>query len=311
MYSAPSEALSIERRLVESATTLTASATRSLAAFQLVNEGVCRINNVVSASMCSELREHVLQMSQDRATKNASVQDLRNIPGTRLRFSEAIPLPLNQRTDLLLPIEDTIVNSVLQKLASELGATLEAGAEILPGVKSRDRNGVLELELVEAACLISETGATNQNLHADFRRDDPNAEVRLPPRLVTFLYVQDTPTVSHGPTIFVPNTNNQVSHSSYFRDSGSLDTSLARCATLCAGDVAIYDASVLHFGSANSVPGNRRVVLYFGVGLKNSAALVSNDSSIKLENLEPISLVTTSNGVKRFAHVSVRGMEQI
>ena len=38
-----------------------------------------------------------------------------------------------------------------------------------------------------------------------------------------------------------------------------------RLATLRAGDAAIYDASVLHFGGANEVAGNTRVIFYFAV----------------------------------------------
>ena len=305
----PSGALSIEHRLVEHATPLDVSLTKCAAALQLVNEGVCRINNVVSKSDSTKLRNHVLRMSRHQAA--SGFDDRRSIPGTRLRFAEPIAVPLNHRTDLLLPIEDSLISDILQYLASELGTVLEAGAEILPGLKKRNDSGNIALELVEAACLISETGATHQNLHADFRRDDSAAEIRLPARLVTFLYLQDAPTLSHGPTIFVPNTNSEASHASYFTDQNSLDASTARCATLNAGDVAIYDASVLHFGSANSVLSNTRVVLYFGVGLKNEEACDDGDNihSAMLQNLGPISLTTTSTGVKRFAHESIAGME--
>ena len=137
----PSGAFTVEHRLVEHATPLIASGTKSAAAVQLLNEGVCRINNVLSESLCTELRNHVLKMRQDQATEKPSFQDLRNIPGTRLRFAEPISVPLNQRTDLLLPIEDTIVNNVLQRLAEELGPTLQTCAEVLPGPKARDVNG--------------------------------------------------------------------------------------------------------------------------------------------------------------------------
>lgn len=311
LWPVPSGALSIERRLVEHATPLAVSATKSAAALQLANEGVCRINNVVSKSDCFKLRNHVLQMSQRQAS--SGFDDRRTIPGTRLRFAEPIAVPLNHRTDLLLPIEDSLVNHVLQNLALELGAILEAGAEILPGLKMRNKEGSIALDLVEAACLISETGATHQSLHADFRRDDLSAKIRLPARLVTFLYLQDAPTVSHGPTIFVPKTNSEAFHAAYYADSQHerLDASTARCATLNAGDVAIYDASVLHFGSANSAPNNTRVVLYFGVGLKNGQECdddYGDQSSPVLQNLRPISLGTTLTGVRRFLHESIEGM---
>ena len=91
---------------------------------------------------------------------------------------------------------------------------------------------------------------------------------------------------------------------------------MARCATLGVGDVAIYDASVLHFGSANSVLNNTRVVLYFGVGLKNSPSQDASDDSDDyatdvLTEISPIALGTTSTGVKRFWHESIEGLELV
>ena len=38
------------------------------------------------------------------------------------------------------------------------------------------------------------------------------------------------------------------------------------------GDAVVYDASVLHFGTANEVAGNERVVLYFSVAAAGAAA---------------------------------------
>jgi hypothetical protein len=258
------------------------------------------------------------------------LQDLRNIPGTRLRFSEPIFVGLNKRTDILLPIEHPLVSHVLQELAKQLGSVLIPGAELLPGTKTRSEShetgnkNMLELELVEAACLISDPGSTHQTLHADYRREAPFVENRLPPRLVTFLYLQDTPTVNHGPTVFLPYTNTAESGAQVRKrlqevlnkeeeDPENLKFS-AKCASLSAGDVAIYDASVLHFGSANSVPENTRAVFYFGVGLKGAAEAVSSlssSSSFALENLQPISMVTTPSdgGETQFSHPSIfKGM---
>jgi hypothetical protein len=333
----PAFAFSVEQKLAEHATPLQTSPSNMDAAAQLLSSGVCRLNNVLPKSTCSKLRDYVLDLRRRQENENSpldDLQDLRNIPGTRLRFSEPVFVNLNKRTDILLPIEDTLVSHVLQELAEQLGSVLLEGAELLPGrPKTGNENDetdhtMLELELVEAACLISDPGSTHQTLHADYRRDAPYVENRLPPRLVTFLYLQDTPTVDHGPTIFLPCTNN-VELSSGVQVRKRLQEALnkeqeeeeedpenffdfsAKCASLSAGDVAIYDASVLHFGSANSIPENTRAVFYFGVGWKGAAEAVSSLSSLSLQNLHPISMVTTtpSDGDKiRFSHSSIQGM---
>ena len=51
----------------------------------------------------------------------------------------------------------------------------------------------------------------------------------------------------------------------------------ARVATLNAGDCVIYDASVLHFGGANSAPGNERSIFYFGLAPLGGAAALAGD----------------------------------
>jgi hypothetical protein len=324
--SIPSSALafSVEQKLTEHATPLQASPSKMDAAAQMTSSGVCRLNNVLPKSTCSELRDYVLDLRRQENQNPQQIlefQDLRNIPGTRVRYSEPVFVNLNKRTDILLPIEDTLVSHVLQELAQQLGSVLEECAELLPGPKTRnDVTGMLELELVEAACLISDPGSTHQTLHSDFQRDVPNVENRLPPRLVTFLYLQDTPTVDHGPTMFLPHTNTLQSsgiRKRLLNQEEDPKNFPAKCATLCAGDVAIYDASVLHFGSANSVPENTRAVFYFGVGLKGAAEAVSSlstsSSSFTFENLHPISMVTapssSSEGDEmRFSHTSIQGM---
>ena len=46
----------------------------------------------------------------------------------------------------------------------------------------------------------------------------------------------------------------------------------AHIATVRAGDAVTYDASVLHYGTANAVEGNDRMVLYFSVARAGAAA---------------------------------------
>ena len=54
----------------------------------------------------------------------------------------------------------------------------------------------------------------------------------------------------------------------------------------------IYDASVLHWGGANSVPRNDQAILYFGISQRHAAAQLSQ-SQTKLEfskSVDPILL---------------------
>lgn len=356
---------SLEDALVMHATPLEASPDRSAAAHDLLTKGVCRINRVVPETDCSALRRHVVATLRRRAADHreaaAYASDLRHIPGTRLRFGEPLAVPLNgHRTDLLLPLEDDAVSNVLQRLADELGDILLAGATggLLPVPPTPptptppDAAGETAtatstpLELVEAACLISEPGASHQDVHADFRRDANRPSTRLDPRIVAFLYLQDAPTPRHGPTVFVPSTNTPDFHDAYYNrhyehnhnddDNNNNSKSIhhinnqshsnsrtdlllragPRCATLGCGDVAIYDASVLHFGSANTVPDNTRVVLYFGVAAAAADSNSDSNSNIRtggdgdgnknntvaasavasLETLPPISLVIEEAG---------------
>lgn len=99
------------------------------------------------------------------------------------------------------------------------------------------------------------------------------ADADMPPRCVVFVYLQDCPTAAHGPTAFLPGTATAEAHEiNEFGDDGALQETYgpAELATCSAGDAVVYDASVLHFGSANAV--DDRVVLYFSVARAGAAA---------------------------------------
>ena len=103
---------------------------------------------------------------------------------------------------------------------------------------------------------------------------DDDAGNDLPPRLVTFLYLQDCPTLAHGPTAFLPGTADAEAHLLNEFDEEALVEfhGPAEVATVDAGDAVIYDASVLHFATANVVPKNDRVVFYCSFALPGAAA---------------------------------------
>ena len=107
--------------------------------------------------------------------------------------------------------------------------------------------------------------------------DDENDDAShdMPPRLVTFVYLQDCPTAAHGPTAFLPGSATAEAH--LMRAVGDDETLVeaygpAHIATVNAGDAVTYDASVLHYGTANAVEGNDRMVLYFSVARAGAAA---------------------------------------
>jgi ectoine hydroxylase-related dioxygenase (phytanoyl-CoA dioxygenase family) len=161
---------------------------------------------------------------------------------------------------------------------------------------------------VECGALIAAPGAAAQQLHADFRRDGRQSvepplsgatltaanapRPDMPPRLVTFVYLQDAPGAEFGATAFVPYTSNAAAHSvalnpdntariaplrAFFskgEEGGGVPARIPlELAALRAGDAVVYDASVLHFGCSNEVPGNERAVFYFGVSRRGAAAL--------------------------------------
>ena len=281
-----------------------------------MDAGVCRLNGVLSHDDCDRIRDFVvssLERPPPRPSASAIIPQA-SIPDTRLNCGmDPILLPLNHRTDMLLPLKDNLVEETLQKLIEELGPIYnQAVPVLLPMTKARQsqsnqsqRERDESIHLLEAASLISECGATHQQMHADFRRDLAHQASRLPPRIVTFLYLQDCPTKDHRPTMFLPRTNTLEAHELHQKSHQIPAGTVPMAALLSKGDVAIYDASVLHFGSANKVPGNTRAVLYFGVGYGGDQTVQSRIIDDKGHTfLPPVTLGMKGADVNRNIHYS-------
>lgn len=227
--------------------------------------------------------------------------DNRYVPGSRVRLADTVVDVLTaERADVLLPLEDAVIADALRTAATSVQTVIHGAISALPahvaghaGAGADADANPENIEIVECGALYARPGAEHQALHADYRRGnvlvtkgvgvggtsnatpekDVNQAVKpsMPPRLVCFVYLQDVPTHKHGPTVFLPGTANAATHSQVFDidgavRAGSLEGREAERAALCsAGDAVIYDASVLHYGSANTVPGNERLVFYFGV----------------------------------------------
>jgi len=163
------------------------------------------------------------------------------IPGTRLRFTKPIDISFggtDRRHDLLLPLNNRsknwldirmVLDSVVRKLQPLLD---EAVDQMLPrlhgsGDTESNDNDNSSIEIVELASLIARYGSNHQNIHGDYRRypylgEDAAEEEpaiitksrigKLPPRLVTFVVLQDVPTIEHGATVFVTGTHDAEAH---------------------------------------------------------------------------------------------------
>jgi hypothetical protein len=305
----------------------------------LETAGVVRIDGVLDPDTCSLLRQHILEMTGDIPIGDPA--DKQFVPGTRLRFKEAVDLPMDgwkgkawTRNDVLLPLDDSLVANALRVTSVALRELL-SGAVCLPG------DAASGLELVECAALIARSGAVHQMVHADFVRGGqhpaweaaPGSTVaapatgrdsggedmlglsediwaqleqaaapkaadevsghdstastnpygQMPPRLVTFVYLQDVPTAQHGATVFLPGTANDAAHERHLGGEASARPTSAPAvlATLRAGDVVVFDASTLHFGGANTVADNERVVFYFGFARNGVAAEFDGGVQIK------------------------------
>lgn len=297
----------------------------------LERDGVVRIDGrSVDPDLCTALRDKIL----GEVGKDYGMSDKKYIPGTRLRFDDPIDLAFggDARHDLLLPLHNfPQLQPVLQSATSQLEPLLQAAAEsLLPRLhrsESSSSSSSEGLEVVEVASLIVRPGSAHQQFHGDYRRfhqadkgEEPleNTKARtgkLPPRLVTFVALQDVPTKEHGATGFVTGTNNAEAHALVYEGQGigvneessdkEIDAALkARKSILdvsskgvvtasgfCKGDMLIYDASVLHWGGANSVPNNDRSILYFGVAHPGAALMCCDKPQMEgYEMVPPIML---------------------
>ena len=328
----------------------------------LRRDGVVRIDGrSVKEDLCATLRLKILdEISSSNNNNNnkdsttTMLDDKKYVPGTRLRFDLPMDLAFagDVRHDLLLPLHNNCpeLPPVLCSAAAQLEPLLVQAAEsLLPRLYgSQQQSG--GLEVVEVASLIVRPGSGHQAFHGDYRRfrhhqdhsnesniedhddNDENEEEplantksrmgRLPPRLVSFVALQDVPTNEHGATGFVTGTNNAQAHELVYEGQGIEASSTSQSNNninnneaartenvrrnrqsileiannraqgvrttlgMRRGDMLVYDASVLHWGGANSVPNNDRAMLYFGVALPGAAAMLCEKPSKYMESFE-------------------------
>jgi len=281
----------------------------------LERDGVVRIQTQVPPALCTNLRQRIMDEIKSGDSNwnvnsaSSPEEDKKFIPGTRLRFSLPMDLAFagDARHDLLLPLTNNLewsqLTPVLQSVVGQLLPFYCQSVERMLPRFSHDSNAE-NIELVELASLVSRPGNSHQPLHGDYRRFhdalldsmEPQEHTqqrrgKLPPRLVTFVALQDVPSIQHGATGFLTGTHNVQAHQWMYEGDqnenedlllNQLSNGVRTASGFQCGDILVYDASVLHWGGANSVPNNDRTMLYFGVARSGAAEHLSVDEEVDM-----------------------------
>jgi len=240
-------------------------------------------------------------------------------PVLKSAVSQLEPLLLQAANELLPRLHGS--NSIIRSSSSCGGDDSDDSVEV---EKEGDRCH-LSAELVEVAALIVRNGSGHQEVHGDYRRfgddnedanettssnkKDKKVEIdteesfehthkrsgKMPPRIVTFVALQDIPSNEYGATGFITGTHTSQGHELIYYNHDNdgkesekqkrqrqqdiiekLSTNGVRTTGgFQCGEMLCYDASVLHWGGKNSIPQNDRVILYFGISQIGAATIIS------------------------------------
>jgi len=202
----------------------------------LAEDGVVRINGALSLNACVSLREHVLKQVEITASmysaatspSDFAIEDYYGIEPCR---------PF--RTDLLLSMAAPSVERALQELFHAKAGKLR---DLYESLVTKD--GIL----YEMASVVTSKGSHRQCFHPDVPYQS------IAPLFVVFVALQDV-TSAMGPTTFVRSGHTDAANAFFRRKGEELDSFLREAnayeACLKCGDLVIFDARVLHCGSAN------------------------------------------------------------
>jgi ectoine hydroxylase-related dioxygenase (phytanoyl-CoA dioxygenase family) len=238
----------------------------------LNQEGVIRLNGILSKSTAAILREEILIRRNDAyATITSTNSDNEEAEDSNTNNEKsdwrnyfADVLLKRNRCDLLLPLKG---NRNLQAALYEILVTSNRLSSILPN----------DATLYELSSLISDPNSPRQPVHPD------NPFQQHPPLHTIFIALQDI-TDQMGGTIFLPKTNTAEAHSKYNdipnRDE-FLQSSPNVAALLNAGDASLFDSRTMHCGGANNeMEGSTRVLLYMSFRNPKATEAIGNVGSI-------------------------------
>ena len=240
----------------------------------LNNEGVVRLNGILSSSTAAILREEILTRRDDAYDSISSSGEDDNKEDWRKYFADV--LLKRNRCDLLLPFDG---NKILQLALHEILVSSNKLSSMLTNAMGSD-----DATLYELAALISEPGSPRQPVHPD------NPYQEHSPLYTVFIALQDI-THEMGPTIFLPKTNTAISHDQYNNISqrdAFLEESPSVSALLNTGDASLFDSRTMHCGGTNDeLDGDTRVLLYMSFRNPRATEQIGNVGSIMpdIENM--------------------------
>ena len=235
-------------------------------AIVLKNEGLVRIDRILSDSVTDKLRAFVYDIRNEEANKL--------IKGTTLQAK----FPTIRRWDVSIPlfeyddsgIATTTTTIAYQALQDVLQTT--AVGETMSRFLGTDT-----AELYELASYISDPGSSRQVIHSDtpfFGTDNHNQPILC----TCFVALQDI-RMDMGPTLWLPRTNTYAIHEQFFceDDEGGgggettstpvkdqlLQTRSSVVGLLPKGSCVLFDSRLLHCGTSNKSENDSRALFFF------------------------------------------------
>lgn len=241
----------------------------------LLQDGVVRIDNVLSDKTAAQLREFVYDLREKSMVEiqdpNSSIQPLDRFANVLLK---------KDRCDLTIPLGPSIVTEALNQVIRE-SAVGQTMAALLTD------NAVL----YELSCLMSDPGSQRQVVHPD----TPFFADKEAVLYTCFIALQDV-RLDMGPTTWYPGTHTQEAHDA-FKNVATKDDLLktrpAVLGTLKTGSCAIFDSRCLHCGTANKSLDSRSL-FYFSfkspdIGYPGNPASIRKEiggANVLLKDLE-------------------------
>lgn len=249
----------------------------------LRDDGVVRIDNVISKATVAKLRAYIMELraESEAAVAAGTVRPLERFADVLLRHN---------RCDLTIPLGDATKNDPDSGGAAIVHQALYEAlcASAVGGVVSKTLGGG-DAVLYELSALISDPGSQRQVIHPD----TPWMEHGQPILLTCFIALQDI-TAEMGPTTWIPGTHTLEAQLAFnddeAREDGSecgkdrlLRTTPSVAGTLPAGSCGLYDSRVLHCGGGNASldETNKRGLFYFTFRNPAVPAVVGNPGSIR------------------------------
>ena len=254
----------------------------------LKEEGVVRIDNILSDKVVDRLKSYVydLRQTSEQEVEEGLVKPLDRFANVLLK---------QNRCDLTIPLGNDIVYQALNEALriSSVGATISSilGEDCI---------------LHEFSCLMSDPGSQRQVIHPD----TPFIPGKGPVLYTCFIALQDV-RPDMGPTVWFPNTHTEEAHNAFKNESMDVVSGESKkdqfirsrkavLGLLPKGSCAIFDSRLLHCGTANQ-SNDSRALFYFS--FKNpSVGYTGNPASIRPDvGKAMISMKTLVTDLERFA----------